>query len=603
MKIYLSIFIFLIISSFSFSQRILIEAESFDDKGGWIVDQQSYDQLGSYYLMAHGNVIPVQNATKQIHINKAGKYYVYVKTRNWVANWFKNDEYAPGVFQLSVDGKNLDVTFGDSGEEWHWQSGGTVSLSEGNHNLELIDLTGFGARCDAILFTTNKNDKVLLNNRNLTEYRDQIFPVKTVDEQYDLIVVGAGIAGLSAAIAASRNGLKTALIHNRPVVGGNNSKEIQVVISGEVMQKPFEKLGGIVHEIGNIYKNPQKVLTILKEEENLDLFINTQVTNAIVSNNRINQIIAQNIEDNSRLLFSAKLFADCTGDGNLGYYAGAKFMIGRETRHIYNETLAPEIESKFSYGSTLKWKASQGLSESSFPELPWAIQFTELNFLNATEGTWTWETGFYKDQVKDAEIIRDYMLRVIYGNWSYLKNSDTLKTKYKNWKLDFVSPILGKRESRRLVGDVVFTQNDIEGEWKKYSDAFVIGTYPIDQHFPSAENSIYFPGEEFQSNFKHDHYPIGYDLEFKHPKLKQPPYYIPYRSLYSNNIENLFMAGRNISCSRIAFCSTRVQGTTGMMGELVGRAASVCIEKMCTPREVYTKYLELLRSKVLKNEE
>ena len=580
------------------SQTLFLEAENFSDKGGWMVDHQSYDQIGSFYLLAHGNGVPVKNASTNFVISKSGEYHVYVLTRNWMATWYEDNKYAPGVFQVALNDKKLNNSSGNSGKNWDWQYCGSMNLAKGSNKIELIDQTGFGARCDAVLITTDRDNDIIKNKEILKKTREQTYITNTEKKEYELIVVGGGIAGLSAAITSSRHGLKTCLINNRPVLGGNNSTEMRIIVSGDLMKPPYEKLGRVVNEIKNIYENPERINSIVKKEPNLDVFLNTQVVDVIMDKNKIKSVVCKNLENYTRTIISGSYFADCTGDANLGYYAGADYMVGREPRSRFNELLAPESESKLSYGSTLKWKATEEKQKISFPSLTWAIQFTNLTAIKQTESTWNWETGYRYDQIADAEFIRDYMLRVIYGNWSYLKNSDSTKNSYEKWNLNFVSPILGKRESRRLVGDVIFTQNDIEGEWKKYDDAFIIGTYSIDQHLPLPENTMFFPGEEFQAAFKHNEYPIGFDLEYKYPELKNPPYYIPYRCLYSKNIENLFMAGRDISCSRVAFCSTRVQGPCGLAGEVVGIAASVCVEKKCTPRSVYTQYLELLKNKL-----
>jgi dienelactone hydrolase len=597
MKFILVLF-FICVFQLGKAQPILIEAENFENKGGWFVDPQFYDQIGSVYLLAHGNGTPVKNASTHFKVEKPGRYFVYARTRNWVGDWFKEDEYKPGIFHLAINGNELNKSLGNKGKDWAWQFGGEVILNTGDNRCELIDLSGFGARCDAIIFTRNKDEKIINSPKQLAKLRQHLFPATEYRKEYDLIVVGGGIAGLSASISAARQGLKTCLIHNRPVLGGNNIVENSVIVSGKIMQTPYKNIGTIVNEIGNIFKNPEGIGHLIANENNLDVFFNTQATGVLMNGSTIVSVMTKNIENSEQIIFKGKLFADCTGDGTLGYYAGAKYMLGRETRSTFGETLAPEIESDLSYGSTLKWNSTKENHKVDFPKLPWAVQFTDFSCIRVFSGSWNWETGFYKNQIKDAEYIRDYMLRVIYGNWSYLKNTDSTKQQYLNWDLTYVSPILGKRESRRLVGDIVFKQQDIEGEWNKYNDACVIGTYTIDQHFPDSENSIYFPNQEFISNFKHDHFPIGYDVEFKYPEKKNPPYYIPYRCLYSKNIDNLFMAGRNISCSRIAFCSTRLQGTTGMMGEIIGIAAYLCTVNNCNPREIYHKYFDQFKTAI-----
>lgn len=581
------------------AQPILIEAENFENKGGWFVDPQFYDQMGSFYLLAHGNGEPVQNAVTHFKADRGGRYFVYVRTRNWVAHWFADDAHSPGIFRIAVNGTGIPCTMGNKGKEWAWHYAGETMLNRGLNKLELIDLTGFDGRCDALLFTKNKNDKILRSSEELEDFRKSIFPRNENGKKYDLIVTGGGVAGLAAAISAARFGLKTCLIHNRPVLGGNNSVEHRVVASGKIMQPPYFRIGKVVREIVNIYENPGNIDKLVEKEKNLDLFLNTQVVGVEMEGNIIRGVIAKNIENNREMICRGELFADCTGDGNVGFYAGAEYMMGRETRMVFNESLAPENESNLGYGSTLKWTSKKVDSPVGFPELPWAVQFTDLSCFRAVSSSWYWETGFSKNQIDEAEYIRDYMLRVIYGNWAFLKNAASTGETYRNYRLSYVSPVLGRRESRRLTGDVVFTQKDVEGRWKEYDDACVVGTYTIDQHVPEQENSVFFPGNEFISDFKHNYSPVGVDVEFVFHELKMPPYYIPYRCLYSKNISNLFMAGRNISCSRIAFCSSRVQGTTGMMGEVVGIAACLCRENNCHPRAIYREHSGRLKAALL----
>lgn len=202
--------------------------------------------------------------------------------------------------------------------------------------------------------------------------------------------------------------------------------------------------------------------------------------------------------------------------------------------------------------------------------------------------------GFYHDQVEEAEFIRDYLFRAIYGNWSFLKNKSRSKDEYAKRDLNRMTYIAAKRESRRLLGDVFFVQQDIEKEYIKYDDALIIGTYSIDQHFPTPKNSFYFPGEEFISTMRHYFNDLGVSRKYLRDDQVPPPYRLPYRCLYSVNVDNLFMAGRNVSVSHIALSSTRVQKMTGQMGEVVGKAAAICKKYGCSPRGVYTDHLEEL---------
>ena len=194
-------------------------------------------------------------------------------------------------------------------------------------------------------------------------------------------------------------------------------------------------------------------------------------------------------------------------------------------------------------------------------------------------GEWTWETGMNKDQVNDAEYIRDYGLLVVYSNWSFLKNSYSLKEKYTNRSLKWVAYIAGKRESRRLIGDHILTENDLV-DFVKYPDATGSTTWTIDLHYPDPDNTAHFPGKEFKSI-----------CEMK----KIHPYPVPYRCLYSRNIDNLFMAGRNISVTHVALGTVRVMRTTGILGEVIGMAASLCKQNGVSPRAIYPSYFDKLK--------
>ena len=202
--------------------------------------------------------------------------------------------------------------------------------------------------------------------------------------------------------------------------------------------------------------------------------------------------------------------------------------------------------------------------------------------MRRTSGRYDWETGFRYDAATQTEFIRDYMLRAIYGNWAFLKNRSRERDYYSSVELSRVGYVLGKRESRRLLGDVILTEHDIRNK-TFYEDACLTTTWGIDLHTPHPENQKHFPGDEFIS--------LGSGLPEKDVEI----YPIPYRCLYSRNIENLFMAGRNISVTHVALGQVRVQNTTGMMGEVVGRAASICVRRGASPRGVYESHLAELK--------
>lgn len=563
--------------------HVFVETESFQNKGGWVIDQQSFTVLHSSYLMAHGMGRPVKDATTTVKFPKTGKYRMWVRTRDW-APFPKG----PGKFQITVDETVNPQIFGASGsEEWKWYDGGEVNIKNAETKLAIKDLTGFNGRCDAILFTDATQFTPPNKLEELTTFRKKqlnLSPVAATPGRFDMVVVGGGIAGTCAAIAASRSGLKVALIQDRPVLGGNNSSEIRVHLMGDVDKNHYPKLGRIVREMDNgdpgngnpdakEYGDKRKT-DIIKAEPNISLFLNTHVYKVEKQNNKIVAVVGRDIATNQETRFEGTYFSDCTGDGTLGYLAGAEFRMGRESKAETGESLAAEKADQFTLGTSNLWASLPVDSVTTFPETPWALQFSDEYHIDKPKADWEWETGFGNfNTITQAEQIRDHNLRAIYGNWSYLKNSK--KEKYAKQELAWVAYIGGKRESRRLLGDHVLTQMDIQ-DGKFYPDGSVTATWTIDLHFPDPKNSKYFEGQEFFAGTKH---------------IKVAPYTIPYRCLYSKNIENLFMAGRNISTTHVAFGSTRVMRTCGMMGEVVGYAVSLAKKYKTDPRGVYEKHL------------
>ncbi|MCB0689211.1 MAG: FAD-dependent oxidoreductase [Saprospiraceae bacterium] len=564
-------------------KEILLEAESFKTTGGWVIDQQFFDVMGSSYLLAHGLGHSVADAASSFQVQESGTYQVWVRTKDW-APFPKG----PGKFILEI-GDHYQYEFGSTGKKgWQWYKGGEINLSSGQKiNIRLHDMTGFDGRCDAIFLTTDLGFTPPEEGQSLSHWRRELLglPETPMDAGlYDLVVIGGGMAGTCTALSAARQGLKVALVQNRPVLGGNNSSEIRVHLMGRTDKNDFPVLGRIVHELdngdpgnansdGDRYGDDRKE-EIVRMQPNLDLFLSMHAYDVEMKDHQITAVIARHIQTNEELRFPGRLFADCTGDGTIGYLAGADYRMGRESKEETGEDLAPEKSDSFTLGTSNLWHASVMDTISSFPETPWALTFTDEYYIDAGKADWQWETGFGNfNTITEAEEIRDHNFRAIYGNWSFLKNEK--KDKYQYHQLDWVAHIGGKRESRRLMGDYVLNQYDCQGE-NPQDDGFVTATWTIDLHFPDPENKKYFEGEEFFAATKH---------------IRVAPYNIPYRCLYSRNIDNLFMAGRNISTTHVAFGSTRVMKTCGMMGELVGYAAGLCKKYDVLPRQVYEKHL------------
>lgn len=587
---------------------VFVEPESFDDLGGWVVDQQFMDLMGSPYLLAHGLGEAVQDARGQVHLAQAGRYRVWVRTRDWVAPW--GVPGSPGRFQVILNNKPLETVFGTEGAEWHWQDGGIVELGR-EVDLALHDLTGFEGRCDAILFTRDLGYRPPNDGEQLAQLRARslgwdLSPDNGGD--FDLVVVGGGIAGTSAAITAARLGLSVALIQDRPVLGGNGSSEVRVWPEGETNLPPYPRVGDVVSELvrrkggedGNakdahVYDDQRK-LALARAEPNLTLVLNHRVNAATVDNGTIRTVVAQHIRSGKRREIRGKLFLDSTGDGILGALAGADYEI-TQTGHLGASNLwnvgavdknEYQLKCLCEDNDPLSLNFTPSDEPAPFPRCPWAVDLSDREFPGrggdnmkpdlTKLGGWYWESGFDKDPIHDMEQVRDQNLRAMYGAWDTLKNVDRL---YPNHRLKWAAFIAGKRESRRLLGDVVLTGDDFRNK-THFDDAAFPCTWSLDLHEADARYDA--TGDPFISKANFGKY--------------DGPYWVPYRCLYSRNIDNLFMAGRDISVTHEALGAVRVMRTCGMMGEIVGMAASICKQHDCLPRDVYGSYLDLLKQRM-----
>jgi len=568
---------------------ILLEAEQFAEYGGWVDDSQFMDQMGSPFLLAHGLGEPVRDATTAVTVPATGAYRGWVRTRDWVATW--KAPGAPGRFELLINDVPLKTTFGTQGAAWHWQDGGTVQLRKGNATVALHDLTGFDGRCDAIVLTTDPDFRPPNADPAMAAFRRAALGLtdQPLDGgAYDLVVIGGGMSGTCASLSASRLGLKVALIQDRPVLGGNNSSEIRVWLHGARNREPWPRVGDIVAELehkvrehygpkntAEIYEDDKR-LALVRSQENLTLLLRHRANAVEMKDGRIQAVIAQHTLTGQRYRIKARWFADCTGDGCIGALAGADY----------------DMTEKGHMGRCNLWHVLDTGKAAPFPRCPWALDLSDKPFPGRGEktaermvlklGGWYWESGFDHNPFEKSEYIRDWNFRAAYGAWDALKNVDRVLPTY---KLGWMAHIAGKRESRRLLGDVVLTrQHLLSGH--QFPDACVPLGWTMDLHLPDPRYEKGFEGDGFISKATFGRYKM--------------PFFLPYRCLYSRNVPNLFMAGRDISVTHDALGAVRVMRTGGCMGEIVGMAAAVCKKNDADPRDVYEQYLDELKDRMRK---
>jgi FAD-dependent oxidoreductase family protein len=592
------------------AETIWLEAEQFDDSGGWVNDAQFIDQMGSPYMMAIGMGKPVADATVQVTVPNPGQYRLWARTKDWVP------EHHPGRFEVLIDGKATAKPFGATGEDgWGWEDGGVHDLAR-ETEIRLHDMTGYYGRCDVVVLTDDlawspPNDVAAI--AELRERHGGVSRDTQVMPEADVVVIGGGLAGCTAAVAAARNGCDTVLIQNRPILGGNASSEILVppvgVWAGVYRAKyPLDpRETGILDEYrtagnqrvteGKLYSN--RLLRLVQLEPNLDLHLNTHATGVQMhegAGKRIAAVDAIEVRSGRRMRFPGKVFLDCTGDSVVGVAAGAEYRHGKEAKAMYNESWAPEEPSKNTMGNGLKYYARDMGEPRTFDAPPWIYPYPTCASFNperhpklttsiAIGYQWMIELGGLRDTYADAEEIRDDLLRLIYGLWDHTKNHcDRDTERAANYELAWVGHVAGKRENRRLIGDYVLTQNDI-GNQTLFPDRVAFGAWSVDDHY---SGGFFYDGATAQHRDRSEGHYMGV------------PFSIPFRSLYSKNVDNLLMAGRNISASHLGMSNTRVMLTCAIMGHAAGTGAAFCVHEDTTPRGVYQNHLAALQQQLLK---
>lgn len=590
---------------------LLVEAEDFADYGGWVLDSQFELQMGSPYLLAHGLGRPVSDASTTVTIPAAGTYTAWVRAKDWVPS------HHPGRFTVSVGGVALATELGANGQDWSWQEAGHVELDAGDATIVLHDLTGFDGRCDAIYLSRDGSRPVDGADSTARAWRKRLRGIPDLPAPagaFDVVVLGGGVAGCAAALTAARQGCRVALIQDRPVLGGNASKEIGLSPRGDT--------GGLVQELSGRHPDGDLVARqVLRAEPNAAVFLEHRVFDAVTDGTRIVSIDVREARSGREHRFVAPMFIDCTGTAILGMLAGAETLSGQESRADFGEPLAPEVGDAMHHGNTLFFRTRMADHPVEFPDVPWAVEVAkdyanlggqlarpgienadgpiagenpdrpEFSFAQAFAdakpgenplmkfpATHFWEYGQWLDLYTQGELIRDYLLRALYGTFSNVKRLDPAN--YANLEFDWVAYVAAQGEFNRYKGDHVLTETDIR-EHTEFPDAVVLNDGAFCLHCPNQ------PGEG------------DYDFRLKDwtwDVRDNQPYAIPFRCLYSTNIDNLMMAGKHISVTHVAGTSTKFIGNGVQHGTAVGVAAALCKQYETMPRGVYEHHLGELQS-------
>ena len=572
-----------------------LEAESFADYGGWSIDTQFTHKMGSAYLLAAGVLTPLPPAKTSITIPRAGTWRVWARTKDWLP------DFSPGQFAVSVAGTRGPVLGASHQEGWRWERAGDFTLAAGTVPVVLEDLSGAFARCDALLFTTDlsyvppEEEKALAAARRKFSGSEE----KIADGgSYDLVVVGAGPGGMGTALAAARTGARVLLVHDRPVMGGNAGCEMGVWMEGAAVLGRFNlRESGLVCEAtmrrnrhpGWSYSDSLREM-VDELKDRLTEIPNTRVLSVEKDGDKIAAVVGRNTLTGAFSRFRGRLFMDGTGDGWIGYFAGAEYMRGREAQSEFNEAAAPEARDDLMMSgcimdNCLGYRYRHTGKPQPFTTPVWARvlppDFTRR--IGRLDSEWWVEHGGRFDELADPERARDELVRINFAYWGWVKNGSRLKGKAKDAVLTQMPYKNARREGFRLVGDYVLTANDALAG-RIFPDRISYGGWPLDTHDPLGMEN-----------------PHGNGYWKRHPIV--PAYSIPYRCLYSKNVPNLLLGGRSVSVTHIALGSVRVQATLFQLGQAAGTAAALMCEKNLMPREYGQSYIAELQQRLLKDDQ
>ena len=569
---------------------VWVEAEDFAAKGDWVVDTQFTHKMGSAYLLCPGADRPTARpATTTVEIAAPGEYIAWVRTKDWLP------EFSPGRFALVVNGRESPVLGASKQPGWRWQRAGTFPLTAGRNALALKDLSGAYARCDAIVLARDAAYVPPDDGEPLAQERRARTGVPSEAAErgaFDIVVVGAGPGGMGAALGAARNGAKVALVFDRPIPGGNASRECGIGFDGASLGHPNARESGVVEEIRLTRTYRRSNYTAAFEEmaaksPNLALFANERVLRVETNGTALAAVLARNVLTGRWSRWRGRFFVDSTGDGWVAAFAGARMMRGREAGSAFGEEwIAPKVADGLTMSGKVSWGGGRDTGRPVAYETPvWARVMPkgfDRKVPNAAAPWWLEAPGRFND-LDDPEAARDHLIRIDFGYWGWLKNEWEGRRSIARHEILPPRGFNGRREGMRVVGDYVLTANDCRAG-RMFADRVSYGGWSLDTHDPLGMDNPHGDG-------------------WWHPHSGVPIYSVPYRALYSADVPNLFMGSRCESMTHIALGSMRVQGTQMAVGQAVGTAAALCLKHGTDARGLGRDHIAALQQRLLKDDQ